>query len=85
MKIQGVLYVQANSAGYDYTKWKTELIKIATIQIGAIYLITTVKIFSLLKGDESLISSDRVLGLMTQPMKMQVRKATIGIITLLLM
>lgn len=68
-----------------YTQWKMELKRIATRKIGAIHLIITVNNFSLLnEGLLSLISSPIACGLIKKPTKIQVRNATTGINTLLL-
>ena len=62
----------------------TDEIRIRTIQIGARYFITKVNRAFLLNFDESSTSSISDCGLSTYPTKMQVKKATNGIRTLLL-
>ena len=63
---------------------RIELMRIATIQTGAAYLMTTTNKDSRLKGPELFTSSEMVFVLMTYPMKMEVSRATMGMMTLLL-
>ena len=63
---------------------RIELMRIATIQTGATYLMMTTNKDSRLKGPELFTSSEMVFVFMTNPMKMEVSRATMGMMTLLL-
>lgn len=63
---------------------KTEVINISKMQIGAAYLITNTNNFFARNFAELSTSSIIDFGLITYPTKIQVKNATIGMITLLL-
>ena len=63
---------------------RIDVIRIRMIHIGATYLIMTVNSFFLLKGAVTSTSSINACGEITYPTKIQVKKAPMGIRTLLL-
>lgn len=59
--------------------FKIELIRIAKIQTGAMYLIITTKIFSLLNLEDIFTSSMIAFGLIIYPTNIHVKNAPTGI------